>query len=170
MLFNSFWKRLFILNIVILLVLFRIFTVIEKYIKKHSYNTNSLFPILTDDGYPFFNAINCDIKQLTSITKNILNEKNNNINDFIFPSDILTSKECYFLDKYTLCKDNKECLNKINKKEQEVYNIDTNNGIFFEKNYHSKINNNKINDIIGIGSLINIMNNKNEFIDDKDNI
>ena len=169
MLFNSFWKRLFILNIVILLVLFRIFTVIEKYIKKHSYNTNSLFPILTDDGYPFFNAINCDIKQLTSITKNILNEKNNNINDFIFPSDILTSKECYFLDKYTLCKDNKECLNKINKKEQEIYNIDTNNGIFFEKNYHSKINNNKINNIIGIGSLINIMNNKNEFIDDKDN-
>ena len=73
------------------------------------------------------------------------------------------------MDKYTLCKDNKECLNKINKKEQEVYNIDTNNGIFFEKNYHSKINNNKINNIIGIGSLINIMNNKNEFIDDKDN-
>ena len=38
-----------------------------------------------------------------------------------------------------------------------------------ENVYHSKINNNRINDIIGISSLINIMNNKNEFIDDKNN-
>ena len=166
MLFNSFWKRLFILNIVILLVLFRIFGVIEKYIKKHSYNTNSLFPILTDDGYPFFNSINCDIKQLTSITKNIIDEDNITItNDFNFPNDILKSKECFFMDKYTLCKENKECLNKINKKEQEIYT----NEILLEKKYHSKINNNRINDIIGISSLINIMNNKNEFIDDKNN-
>ena len=166
MLFNSFWKRLFILNIVILLVLFRIFGVIEKYIKKHSYNTNSLFPILTDDGYPFFNSINCDIKQLTSITKNIIDEDNITItNDFNFPNDILKSKECFFIDKYTLCKENKECLNKINKKEQEIYT----NEILLEKKYHSKINNNRINDIIGISSLINIMNNKNEFIDDKNN-
>ena len=166
MLFNSFWKRLFILNIVILLVLFRIFGVIEKYIKKHSYNTNSLFPILTDDGYPFFNSINCDIKQLTSITKNIIDEDNITItNDFNFPNDILKSKECFVMDKYTLCKENKECLNKINKKEQEIYT----NEILLEKKYHSKINNNRINDIIGISSLINIMNNKNEFIDDKNN-
>ena len=166
MLFNSFWKRLFILNIVILLVLFRIFGVIEKYIKKHSYNTNSLFPILTDDGYPFFNSINCDIKQLTSITKNIIDEDNITItNDFNFPNDILKSKECFFMDKYTLCKENKECLNKINKKEQEIYT----NEVLLEKKYHSKINNNRINDIIGISSLINIMNNKNEFIDDKNN-
>ena len=166
MLFNSFWKRLFILNIVILLVLFRIFGVIEKYIKKHSYNTNSLFPILTDDGYPFFNSINCDIKQLTSITKNIIDEDNITItNNFNFPNDILKSKECFFIDKYTLCKENKECLNKINKKEQEIYT----NEILLEKKYHSKINNNRINDIIGISSLINIMNNKNEFIDDKNN-
>jgi len=164
MLFNSFWKRLLILNIVILLVLFRIFGVIEKYIKKHSYNSNSLFPILTDDGYPFFNAINCDIKQLTSITKNILDEDNIN-KDIKFPNDLLKSKECFFIDKYTLCKDNKECLNKINKRKQEIFT----DKILIEKNYHSKLNNNRINDIIGISSLINIMNNKNEFIDDKNN-
>ena len=168
MLFNSFWKRLFILNIVILLVLFRIFGVVDIYIKKHSYNSNSLFPILTDDGYPFFNAINCDIKQLTSITKNIINEDSvsSNIN---IPNDILTSKDCFFIDKYTLCKENKECLDKINKKEQEAFTINQKDKFFFEKNYHSKINNNRINNIIGISSLINIMNNKNEFFDDKNN-
>ena len=168
MLFNSFWKRLFILNIVILLVLFRIFGVVDNYIKKHSYNSNSLFPILTDDGYPFFNAINCDIKQLTSITKNIIDEDSVS-NNFNIPNDILISKDCFFIDKFTLCKENKECLDKINKKEQEAFTKNQKDKFFFEKNYHSKINNNRINNIIGISSLINIMNNKNEFIDDKNN-
>ena len=168
MLFNSFWKRLFILNIVILIVLFRIFNVLEKYFKKHSYN-NSLFPILTEDGYPFFNAINCDIKQLTSITKNIL-DNHNNINDFIFPDNKLLSKECSFIDKYILCKDNKACLNKINNiNEEELFCNNKIDKHFIENVYHSKINNNRINDVIGISSLINIMNNKNEFISDKNN-
>ena len=89
--FNSFWKRILVLNIGILIVLSRIFTVIEKYFKKHSFN-NSLFPILTDDGYPFFNAINCDIKQLTSITKNIIDNQENK-NNFSIPSDLLLSKK-----------------------------------------------------------------------------
>ena len=168
MLFNSFWKRLFILNIVILIVLFRIFNVLEKYFKKHSYN-NSLFPILTEDGYPFFNAINCDIKQLTSITKHIL-DNYNNINDFIFPDNKLLSKECSFIDKYILCKDNKACLNKINNiNEEELFCNKKIDKYFIENVYHSKINNNRINDVIGISSLINIMNNKNEFISDKNN-
>ena len=167
MFFNSFWKRLLILNVVILIVLFRIFGMIEKYIKKHSFS-NTLFPSLTEDGYPFFNAINCDIRKLTLITKNILNENNKpyNIN---FPNNVLTSRECSFIDKFILCKDNKECLNKINNKEQELYKNNLIDKNFMENVYHSKINNNRINDIIGISSLINIMNNKNEFIDDKNN-
>ena len=49
MIFNSFWKKIFILNIVLLLVIYRLFTVLEKYIKQNTYN-NSLFPTLTDDG------------------------------------------------------------------------------------------------------------------------
>ena len=109
--FNSFWKRILVLNIGILIVLSRIFTVIEKYFKKHSFN-NSLFPILTDDGYPFFNAINCDIKKLTSITKNIIDNQENK-NNFSIPSDLLVSKECFFINKYILCKNNQECLEKI---------------------------------------------------------
>ena len=165
--FNSFWKRILVLNIGILIVLSRIFTVIEKYFKKHSFN-NSLFPILTDDGYPFFNAINCDIKQLTSITKNIIDNQENK-NNFSIPSDLLVSKECFFINKYILCKNNQECLEKINNKEEEVYNNSSIDNSFLENNYHSKIEDNKINDIIGISSFINIMNNKNEFIDYKNN-
>ena len=164
---NSFWKRLMMLNIGILIVLFRIFTVIEKYFKKHSFN-NSLFPVLTDDGYPFFNAINCNIKQLTSISENIINNPENTIH-FPFPKDLLTSKTCFFINKYILCKNNQECLGKINTKEEDIYSNKDFDKSFFEIDYHSKINNNKINDIIGISTLINIMNNKNEFIDDKNN-
>ena len=164
--FNSFWKRILILNIGILIVLFRLFTVLEKYFKKHSYNT-SLFPVLTDDGYPFFNSINCDIKKLTTITKIIINNQENKVK-FIVPNNILISKECFFINKYILCKNNKECLEKINNFEQEAYNNIINNS-FLENNYHPKINNNKIDDIISISNLINIMNNKNEFIDDKNN-
>jgi hypothetical protein len=164
--FNSFWKRILILNIGILIVLFRLFTVLEKYFKKHSYNT-SLFPVLTDDGYPFFNSINCDIKKLTTITKIIINNQENKVK-FIVPNNILISKECFFINKYILCKNNKECLEKINNFEQEAYNNIINNS-FLENNYHPKINNNKIDDIISISNLINIMNNKNEFVDDKNN-
>ena len=164
--FNSFWKRILILNIGILIVLFRLFTVLEKYFKKHSYNT-SLFPVLTDDGYPFFNSINCDIKKLTTITKIIINNQENKVK-FIVPNNILISKECFFINKYILCKNNKECLEKINNFEQNTYNNIVNNS-FLENNYHPKINNNKINDIISISNLINIMNNKNEFVDDKNN-
>ena len=164
--FNSFWKRILILNIGILIVLFRLFTVLEKYFKKHSYNT-SLFPVLTDDGYPFFNSINCDIKKLTTITKIIINNQEN-MEKFIVPNDLLISKECFFINKYILCKNNKECLEKINNFEQKAYNNIINNS-FLENKYHPKINNNKIDDIISISNLINIMNNKNEFIDDKNN-
>ena len=167
MFFNSFWKRLLILNIGILIVLFRIYVVIEKYFKKHS-STNSLFPVLTDDGYPFFNAINCDLKKLTTITKSIIDNKSNN-NKFLIPNELLTSKECFFMNKHILCKNNEECLDKINRKDQVLYSNKAIDESFLENNYHSKIMNNKINDIIGISSLINIMNNRNEFIDNKKN-
>ena len=156
------------LNIGILIVLFRVFTVIEKYFKKHSFN-NSLFPILTDDGYPFFNAINCDIKQLTSITKDIIDSKENKDN-FLIPNNLLLSKECFFINKYILCKNNQECIEKINdKKEEDVYSNNLIDNSFMENDYHAKIRNSKINDVIGISTLINIMNNKNEFMDNKNN-
>ena len=165
--FNSFWKRILILNVGILIVLFRVFTVLETYFKKHSFN-NSLFPVLTDDGYPFFNSINCDIKKLTTISKIIINDEENKIN-FDIPNNLLKSKKCFFINKNILCKNNKECLAKINTIDQDPYYNEVINDSFIEKNYHSKINSNKIDDILSISSLINIMNNKNEFIDDKNN-
>lgn len=167
MLFNSFWKKLFILNIVLLIVVFRIFSVLDKYINKQSYNY-SLFPLLSEDGYPFFNAINCDIKQLTLITKNIISNDNENI--IISPPEhLMISKECSFIDKYILCKNNPECIDKINKKEEEIYLNNKIDSYFFDKFYHSKIIDSTVKYIIGINGIINIMNTKNEFNDKNNN-
>ena len=166
MIFNSFWKKIFILNIVLLIVVYRIFNVIEKYLKQNSYY-NSLFPVITEDGYPFFNSINCDIRSLISITKRIID--NYNTQKFLFPNNLMTSKDCSFISKYTICKENIECLKKINKNKEEinVYNsFDIDN---FNYLYHSEVNDYKIQNIIGISSFINILNNKNKFIDSNNN-
>ena len=161
MIFNSFWKKIFMLNIVLLLVIYRIFTVLEKYIKQNTYN-NSLFPTLTEDGYPFFDSINCDIRSLISITKQLIDNYFPNI---IFPYDLMTSKECSFINKYTLCKDNKQCLNKIDQSKSEINSVkpfDINN---LNSLYHFELNDYKIKNTISINNLFNIINSKNEFID-----
>ncbi len=166
MIFDSFWKKLFILNIVLLIVVYRIFNVIEKYLKQNSYY-NSLFPVITEDGYPFFNSINCDIRSLISITKRITD--NYNKQKFLFPNNLMTSKDCSFISKYTICKENIDCLKEINKNKEEInfynsFEIDN-----FNYLYHFKLNDYKIQNIIGISSFINILNNKNKFIDSNNN-
>ena len=117
MFFNSFWKKIFILNIGLLIVIYRIFNVIEKYLKKNSYEI-SLFPTLSEDGYPFFNSINCNIGNLISITKKLINKHFSQ--SISIPTNLMTSKECSFINKYILCKENKECLNNINKTISEL--------------------------------------------------
>jgi len=161
MIFNSFWKKIFILNIVLLLVIYRLFTVLEKYIKQNTYN-NSLFPILTENGYPFFDSINCDVRSLISITKKLIDNYAPNIS---FQNDLMTSKECSFISKYTLCKDNKQCLSKIDKSRSEINSIKSFDVNSLNNLYHFELNDYKIKNTISINSLFNIINNKNEFMD-----
>ena len=161
MIFNSFWKKIFILNIVLLLVIYRLFTVLEKYIKQNTYN-NSLFPTLTEDGYPFFDSINCDVRSLISITKKLID---NYIPNILFPNDLMISKECSFISKYILCKDNKQCLNKIDKNKSKINPIKPFDVNGLNNVYHYELNDYKIKNTISINILFNIINSKNEFID-----
>ena len=161
MIFNSFWKKIFILNIVLLLVIYRLFTVLEKYIKQNTYS-NSLFPTLTEDGYPFFDSINCDVRSLISITKKLIDNYRPNI---LFPNDLMISRECSFISKYILCKDNKQCLNKIDKNKSEINSIKSFDINSLNNLYHFELNDYKIKNTLSINSLFNIINNKNEFID-----
>ena len=161
MIFNSFWKKIFILNIVLLLVIYRLFTVLEKYIKQNTYS-NSLFPTLTEDGYPFFDSINCDVRSLISITKKLIDNYRPNI---LFPNDLMISRECSFISKYILCKDNKQCLNKIDKNKSEINSIKSFDINSLNNLYHFELNDYKIKNTLSINSLFNIINNKNEFMD-----
>ena len=161
MIFNSFWKKIFILNIVLLLVIYRLFTVLEKYIKQNTYS-NSLFPTLTEDGYPFFDSINCDVRSLISITKKLIDNYSPNI---LFPNDLMISRECSFISKYILCKDNKQCLNKIDKNKSEINSIKSFDINSLNNLYHFELNDYKIKNTLSINSLFNIINNKNEFFD-----
>ena len=161
MIFNSFWKKIFILNIVLLLVIYRLFTVLEKYIKQNTYS-NSLFPTLTEDGYPFFDSINCDVRSLISITKKLIDNYSPNI---LFPNDLMISRECSFISKYILCKDNKQCLNKIDKNKSEINSIKSFDINSLNNLYHFELNDYKIKNTLSINSLFNIINNKNEFMD-----
>jgi hypothetical protein len=89
--------------------------------------------------------------------------------DNILPSFLQTSKDCSFMSKNTLCKDNTMCLNLVNK-NKELYDskksFDINN---LNSLYHSGLNDYKINDIIGINSFIYLINSKNEFVDSNSN-
>ena len=161
MIFNSFWKKIFILNIVLLLVIYRLFTVLEKYIKQNTYN-NSLFPTLTEDGYPFFDSINCDIRSLISITKKLIE---NYVPNILFQNDLMISKECSFISKYILCKDNKQCLNKLDKGKSEINSIKSFDVKSLNNLYHFELNDYKIKNTISINNLFNIIINKNEFMD-----
>ena len=166
MIFNSFWKKIFILNIVVLLVIYRIFNVIEKYLKQNTHY-NSLFPIISEDGYPFFNSINCDINSLIAISKQIINNK---ISDnIVLDNNQLTSKECSFINKYIICKNNDECLNKINKSKSKTDITYPFSEVNLNYLYHSELTDFKVNNLLGISSLVNIINNKNEFIDKNNN-
>ena len=164
--FNSFWKKIFILNIVILLVIYRIFGVIDKYLKQNTHY-NSLFPIISEDGYPFFNSINCDINSLIAISKQIINNKN--FDKIYLDNNQLISKECSFTSKYIICKNNNECLNKINKSKPKTNIVYPFSKESLKYLYHSELNEFKVNNLLGISSLINIVNNKNEFIDKNNN-
>jgi hypothetical protein len=159
MLLQSFWKKVFILNIVLLLVIYRLYTVLEKFLRKNTHY-NTLFTPITDNGYPFFSSINCDISALIPINNKIINENIKRTDNNIFPNNLLTSRECSFMNKYTLCKNNKECLYELNNNFQNNINNKINNSL-----YHNKIKDNKINNIIGIPSFFKIINEKNQFMD-----
>lgn len=159
--FTLFWKKLLVMNLCLMLILFRIFGMIFGYLTKKSTNI-SIFPKQTENGYPFFDSINCDIRNLVPIidyiTKEKVNEYNENYDKIIFNSFLnnLKTKECSFLDKLNICKDDKKCFDELNHIKLNVPNNNNENNTF---NYHSSINEGKLK----IYNLIKIFQNKNEF-------
>ena len=154
-----FWKKLIVMDLGLIVILVRIFGMIVGFLTKKSKNI-SIFPKQTENGYPFFESINCDIKGLAPIIDSITDEKEGNNNEnkdkIIFNSFInnLQSQQCTFFDKLNICNDNKKCFNELNQIKLDL----SNNNISF--NYHSSDNEGKLK----ISNLIKFFHEKNEFI------
>ena len=152
--FTLFWKKLLIMNLGLIVILIRIFGMIYGYLTKKS-NNDSIFPQNTENGYPFFDSIKCDITNLIHILESdILNSTDiNKTNELNFISFInsFKSSECAFSDIINICKDNEKCFNELTNKK---INTDLN----FSELYH--INN---EGKMKISNIIKLIQEKNEF-------
>ena len=160
--FTLFWKKLIVMDLGLIVILVRIFGMIFGYLTKKSTNI-SIFPQQAENGYPFFESINCDIRSLAPIIDSIttIKEGNEYQDHIIFNSLInnLKSYQCSFYDKLNICNDNKKCFSELN---QIILDL-KNKNISFD--YHSSNNEGKLK----ISNLIQIFQNKNEFINEKSN-
>ncbi len=142
------------MNLGLIVILIRIFGMIYGYLTKKS-NNDSIFPQNTENGYPFFDSIKCDITNLIHILESdILNSTDiNKTNELNFISFInsFKSSECAFSDIINICKDNEKCFNELTKKK---INTDLN----FSELYH--INN---EGKMKISNIIKLIQEKNEF-------
>ena len=152
--FTLFWKKLLIMNLGLIVILIRIFGMIYGYLTKKS-NNDSIFPQNTENGYPFFDSIKCDITNLIHILESdILNSTDiNKTNELNFISFInsFKSSECAFSVIINICQDNEKCFNELTKKK---INTDLN----FSELYH--INN---EGKMKISNIIKLIQEKNEF-------
>ena len=142
------------MNLGLIVILIRIFGMIYGYLTKKS-NNDSIFPQNTENGYPFFDSIKCDITNLIHILESdILNSTDiNKTNELNFISFInsFKSSECAFSDIINICQKNEKCFNELTKKK---INTDLN----FSELYH--INN---EGKMKISNIIKLIQEKNEF-------
>ena len=159
--FTLFWKKLLIMNLGLIVILVRIFGMIYGYLTKKS-NNDSIFPQSSENGYPFFDSINCDLTNIIQILENVvLNYQNKTYNntELIFNTFLnsFKSKECLFNKKVDICLDNKKCFDELkykdynNKNISEIYHINNQGkmkianviNLFQEKNIFYMNNNKK---------------------------
>ena len=152
--FTLFWKKLLIMNLGLIVIIIRIFGMVYGYLTRKS-NNDSIFPQNTENGYPFFDSIKCDISNIIHILESdILNSTDiNNTNELNFNSFInsFKSNECAFSDKINICKENKKCFSELENKK-------INSNLNISELYHIH-NEGKMK----ISNIIQLIQDKNEF-------
>ena len=103
-----FWKKLTVLNIGLLITIIRLYGLFLSKIEKYK-NNSSVFPSEDENGYPFFDQISCNLKQLFLISNFMGN--NSNVQDQNFPKFYEKNEKCNFISRVNICKANKnqEC-------------------------------------------------------------
>ena len=108
-----FWKKLTILNIGLFIVFIRLYGLIISTFNRFK-NNDSIFPSEAEDGYPFLDMINCNIKQVSYISAFFANETINR--------DIEPTQVCHY-DFISFSKINHGIVN-----WEEVYSVNDING------------------------------------------
>ena len=151
---SNFWKKITIYNFSILIIVLRIYDPIKNYIFENAEN-DTIFAKSGENGYPFKELINYDINDVKQITNSIINKNKNNKQ--LVPIPQITQNKCSFLNKLYICNDNKSCFDEINDIKEGTY-------LYHKKDEYtnSKIINNDI--------LINLIQEKNQFLYEKNNM
>ena len=151
---SNFWKKITIYNFSILIIVLRVYDPIKIYIFEHSEN-NTIFAKSGENGYPFLESLKYDINDVKQITNSIITKNKNNLK--LIPIPQTTPYRCSFLNKISICNDNKDCFDEI---------TDIKEGKYL---YHKKdeYNNSKI---INNDMIINLMQEKNQFLYEKNNM
>ena len=151
---SNFLKKITVYNACLLIIFLRIYGPLINYINENSEN-NSIFAKSGENGYPFKELLDYNLDDIKQITNLLLN--NNKNNKPLIPIPQITSNRCSFINKLEICTYNKKCFEEIN---------DIKEGAFL---YHKKeeYNNSKFinNDI-----LINLIQDKNQFLYEKNNM
>ena len=133
---NSFWKKITLYNLGLLLIIIRIYGfIIEKYNSKG--NINSIFPLLDENGFSFKEQIECDIDILelitSKLTKGIYPEEFNisNLNENKCFNFQIINECCNNIKFINLNMNNNSLLENILKDEESLF-WDT---IFNENNF-----------------------------------
>ena len=118
---SMFWRKLILLNIGLFIVIIRLYGIIFDKLEKKTANP-SVFPSFDEDGYPFLEHLNCNLKNLYLNSKAL----GNNI---IIPK-IINLKEdnksniCSLYDKQLICKNDSLCLERLNNNNNSHLNFE----------------------------------------------
>ena len=72
-----FWRKLILLNLGLFIVIFRLYGLIIDKIDKKS-NEVSIFPVFDEGGYPFYEQIDCNLKNTFIINYYLYDNYNKN--------------------------------------------------------------------------------------------
>ena len=151
---SNFWKKFTIFNAALLIILLRIYGPLFNFVNEKAKN-NSIFAKSDKSGYPFKESLEYNLDKIKQITI-LLIEKYKNT-PIIMPMPQKTMNKCSFLKKIKICGDEKECFEEINNIKEGKFS------------YHKmdEYNNSKI---INNDMIINLIQEKNQFLHTRKNI
>ena len=103
---KMFWKKLVLLNIGLLITLFRLYSLFLSKVDKFK-NFKSVFPSEDENGYPFFDQIHCNLKNLFLISHSLSNFSSSQ--EQIQLPNSADLKKCDFYQRLLICSGNAYC-------------------------------------------------------------